>query len=247
MVRGRICYLLIFVWKTLLSKFLFINMAALANPSSDFSNSSVSDKIIYQPEKNYFLPYMLLLKENFYSETYSSLSTCERQFLQECAKKTNEIFFFNQIVYQVVCKNISNDLLNCNYNLYDSKSQSVFSCNSTACKMLKNFVYTYIKAEKNLHFPGRVKQNSSDSILVYNEVVMEDVPFCFSISCPSLVDNYRNVSLRLSALDSMPPWCRCGFYFVFAFDILLSFVVAISNGTIIYIGLKDSFVQFPWG
>ena len=229
---------------TFLHILLLADIAATAVCLSDSEKSLPFKTMSYKPEKNFFLPYVLLLKENYNAEPYNSSSICERQFLQECQKKIYSLFYFNEIVYSIACENMTIDLRFCNYTTYNS---IVDDATLTGHRSFFRKLYSLLERETRQELQKLVQGNLTTHHLEYKEVIMEDVPFCFSISCPSFVNRKKNISLTLSALKSMPLWCRCGFYMALIFDIALSFVIACSNGTVIIIGIRNSFVQFPWG
>ena len=194
---------------------------------------------VFTPNQDYFLPYMVQLKHN-YSMDLLNASSCSSNYVEECKLQPHSFSYFNKMVYSVLCAEIKKPSDN-----YCSKFVGNFDrCinGKQDCPLLCTVIFMY------LHFQDPFDVNDTFNSFLYKEVIIEDVPFCYSITCPSLESKLLgNKSILLSAYDAMPRSCQIGFFIILFLDIILSFLIAVANGAVILVGTKYTFIRFSGG
>jgi len=203
------------------------------------NKSCAETKRVFLPNQDYFLPFMVQLQHN-YSLNVLNVSSCSSNFVQECKVQRHSYSYFNKMVYSILCANIkkSND----NYCSKFIGDSDLCIYGKRNCPILCTVIFMY------LHYKDPFDTNDTLNPFLYKEVILEDVPFCYSITCPSLESKVPgNKSVVLSAYDAMPRSCQIGFFVILAIDIILSFLIAVANGAVILVGTKYNFVRFSGG
>ena len=194
----------------------------------------------FVPSQDYFLPYMTQLKHNYSSKMLNTTTTCYNDFANACKTQPHSYSYFNKMVYSILCADISTP---------GDKSCSKYIKSSAACirgyldcPILCVVIFMY------LQYHNPLDENYTASPYIYKEVILEDVPFCNSITCPSLESKTpKNKSLLLSAYEGMPQSCQIGFWIILIVDVILSFLIAVTNGIVILVGTKYTLVRFSGG
>ena len=189
------------------------------------NGSIVTRKSKYVPIQQYFVPYLLSLKQNHVRNTTFK----QRQLEKECIEKPNLLSYFHEIVYDVVCED---GYINGHCNSHS---------NSLLCA-IKSLVL------KNIKFSDSKK--GFLKMIFYEEIIKKDVPFCRMTICP-LIKGGSNLTtksfFKLSFLDCMPTKCIIGFYIIQCFDITLSVLIATTNSFVVFAGLKHKIFKTPGG
>ena len=217
--------------KKILELRLIIGVVIAVSKLTYCISSTPRTKEDFLPNHDYFLPYMFRLRRNYTRSLTRETPLCVSNFETECKTKPHSFTHFNKIVYSVLCQNITK-----------TKDKYCSNCQhqkGTVCPKLCNIIFAYLQ---------QVNLNDTEDSFVFKETVLEDVPFCCSVTIPFLETfGHGNGSIILSVFDSMPKWCQTGFYVVLFLDIILSFMIAVVNGGMILIGAKYSFTRFSGG
>ena len=181
-------------------------------------------------KRDFFLPYMLQLREDHVT------SRNQAKFLNECSSEPFAFSYFNKLVYSYACRDYTTNERSCIAQLLKNCR---LDTSSVAQEILCCIILSYAANKRTSY------RYSNHSIFKYKEVILEDVPFCYSITRPSIKS--KNLTADPSPLESMTQACRIGFYIILIADVLLCILITVTNGIMILVGIKHSFFNTPGG